>query len=185
VAVGAGGTAIFLLVRSNDGPADAVRSYLTDVRAGHYDAAYDRLCGSVRGDRSATEYAILMRALDGIRGGVASFAVRGVQTRHSVAARTIWEVQVDIRRGDDPPSRESYQVGRESGGYCLLTPGAPFTAGAVGGTPDMRPPGPFGGLPDAPGGGASGGGGGGTGGGPSGGSGRGGLSDGNPPARAA
>ncbi len=46
---GAGGTGIFLLVRSDDGPVETVRSYLTDVRAGRYDAAYDRLCSSVRG----------------------------------------------------------------------------------------------------------------------------------------
>ncbi|WP_235489190.1 hypothetical protein [Frankia sp. AvcI1] len=201
VAVGAGGTGLVLLSRSDDGPASAVRSYLGDVRAGHYDAAYDRLCSSVRGNRSSTEYTILMRALDGISGGVASFAVRGVQTRHPAAAQTIREVQVDVRRGDDPASRESYQVGRESGGYCLLTPGAPFTAGAGGGTPGGQPPGPFGGLPGAPGSGTPGGGGlsgGGAGGGGSGGgsgsggggdsgggSGRGGLGDGNPPARVA
>ncbi|KQM03020.1 hypothetical protein FF86_105031 [Frankia sp. CpI1-P] len=201
VAVGAGGTGIVLLTRSDNGPAEAVRSYLGDVRAGHYDAAYDRLCSSVRGNRSAVEYTILMRALDGISGGIASFAVRGVQTRHPAAAQTIREVQVDIRRGDDSASRESYQVGRESGGYCLLTPGAPFTAGAGGGTADGQPPGPFGGLPDIPGSGGSSGGlgggsggdgsggggsGGGSGGGDSGGgSGRGGLGDGNPPARAA
>ncbi|WP_235949443.1 hypothetical protein [Candidatus Frankia alpina] len=118
---GAGGTGIFLLVRSDDGPVETVRSYLTDVRAGRYDAAYDRLCSSVRGNRSATDYTIIMRALDGISGGIAW----GVQTRQAIAAQTVREVEVDVQRGDDPTSRESYQVGRESGDYCLLTPAHP------------------------------------------------------------
>ncbi|WP_261563200.1 hypothetical protein, partial [Frankia tisae] len=185
MAAGAGGTGVFLLVRSDDGPAEAVRSYLTDVRAGRYDAAYDRLCSSVRGNRSATEYTIIMRALDGISGGIASFAVRGMQTRHAVAAETVREVQVDVQRGDDPTSRESYQVGRESGDYCLLTPGAPFTAGAGGGTLGVQPPGPFGGLPDIPDDGSGGGGSRGGGGSGGGGAGRGGLDGGGPPGRAA
>jgi hypothetical protein len=85
VAIGAGSAGLILLRRSDDGPASAVRSYLADVQATQYDAAYGRLCGSVRGGRSAAQFGVIMRAFDGIRGNVAAFAVRDVQTRHPTA----------------------------------------------------------------------------------------------------
>jgi hypothetical protein len=142
-AVGVGTLGVFLVGRSGGGPASAVRNYLGDVRAGRYDAAYDRLCGSVRSARSATEYGIIMRAFDGVRGGVEGFSVLGVQTVHPTAAETVREVTVDVQRGQGAASRESYEVGRESGNYCLLTPGAPFSGSVAGG----QQPSPFGGHP--------------------------------------
>lgn len=178
VAIGAGSAGLVLLRRSDDGPAGAVRSYLTDVRSAQYDAAYGRLCGSVRNGRSAAEFGVIMRAFDGIRGGVAAFAVRGVQTRHPSAAQTVRDVQVDVQRSRGSTSRESYEVGKENGDYCLLTPGAPFTSDASGdGGTDPRS-GPFDRQPGSGGPGGSGGSGGGSGGS------SGGLTD-DPPARAA
>lgn len=169
VAIGAGSAGLILLRRSDDGPASAVRSYLADVQATQYDAAYGRLCGSVRGGRSAAQFGVIMRAFDGIRGNVAAFAVRDVQTRHPTAAQTVREVEVDVQRSRGSTSRESYEVGKEDGSYCLLTPGAPFTAGTSGSGGTDPGSGPFGRLP------GSGGSGGGSGGG---------LGD-DPPARAA
>lgn len=130
VAVGAGAAGVLVLSRSDKGPANAVRSYLADVRAARYDAAYGRLCATVRGTRSQGEYSTIMRAFDGVRGTVASYAVRTVQTVHPSAAETVRTVQVDVQRSSGSASRESYDVHRESGGYCLLTFGPPFSVGS-------------------------------------------------------
>ncbi|MCK9896549.1 hypothetical protein [Frankia sp. AgB32] len=143
VAVGAGALGVVLLGRSGDGSKSAVRSYLTDVRAGRYDAAYGRLCDSVRSRRSAAEYAVIMRAFDGVRGNVARFSVLSVQTVHPTAAQTVREVQVTVQRGQTAASQESYEVGKESGGYCVLTPGAPFTGSGADAGSGQQQPGPF------------------------------------------
>ncbi len=177
VAVGAGAIGVVLLGRSGDGSKSAVRSYLTDVRAGRYDTAYARLCDSVRSRRSAAEYGVIMRAFDGVRGNVAQFSVLGVQVVHPTAAQTVREVQVTVQRGQTAASRESYEVGKESGGYCLLTPGAPFTGSGAGAGPGQQQPGPFSGGGGS---GGGGGGGGGRGGGGSGGGGSGGSGDSEP-----
>ncbi|WP_134350920.1 hypothetical protein [Frankia sp. B2] len=139
---GAGGTGLFLLLRSTDGPANAVRAYLMEVRDSRYEAAYVRLCPSVQERRPASEFAIIMRALDDVQGGIASFAVRRVQIHRSVGSPTVREVQVDVRRGSAAASHETYQVGKESGSYCLLTPGAPFSLDPSL-PPDLQQPGPF------------------------------------------
>ncbi|MCK9878074.1 hypothetical protein MXD59_20250 [Frankia sp. Ag45/Mut15] len=136
LAVGAGAVGVLVLSGSDKGPASAVRSYLADVRAARYDAAYGRLCATVRGTRSQREYSTIMRAFDGVRGTVASYAVRTVQTVHPSAAETVREVQVDVQRSGGSASRESYDVHKESGGYCLLTAGSPFSLGSGGGPPD-------------------------------------------------
>ncbi|WP_462187655.1 MULTISPECIES: hypothetical protein [unclassified Frankia] len=143
---GAGGTGLFLFFRSANGPADAVRAYLTEVSDSRYEAAYARLCPSVQERRPASEFAIIMRALDDVQGGIASFAVRGVQIHRSVGSPTVREVQVDVRRGSASASHETYQVGKESGSYCLLAPGAPFSLDPSL-PPDLQPPGPFGDFP--------------------------------------
>ncbi|MCL9796218.1 hypothetical protein MXD58_018295, partial [Frankia sp. AgKG'84/4] len=163
VAVSAGAIGVVLLGRSGDGSKSAVRSYLTDVRAGRYDTAYARLCDSVRSRRSAAEYGVIMRAFDGVRGNVARFSVLGVQVVHPTAAQTVREVQVTVQRGQTAASQESYEVGKESGGYCLLTPGAPFTGSGAGAGPGPQQPDPFSGGGRGGGGGSGGGGSGGSG----------------------
>jgi hypothetical protein len=116
--IGAGGTGLVLLFRSADGPSDAVRNYLSDVRDAHYGAAYARLCGSVR----------------------------GVRLHRQTGVPTTREVQVDLQRATASVGRVTYQVGKENGKYCILTTDALFSR-TFPDDPGASPSDPFGDLP--------------------------------------
>jgi hypothetical protein len=155
--IGAGGTGLLLLFRSADGPADAVRGYLSDVQDARYADAYARLCASVQGRGSAAQYAVVMRAVDGVQGVIVSFDVQGVRLHRETGVPTAREVDVVVQRGSASPDRVTYQVGKDNGDYCVLTPDALFS-GDFPNDPDRQPSDPFGELPGGGGRGGSGGG---------------------------
>jgi len=117
--VGGCAAGIAALAKSSSGPRSVVSGYLGDVRSARYQEAYDRLCGSLRSQGTAADFATVMKQRDAAEGPISKFKTTGyrVSTGGGTSNRV---VTVAVTRNGKTTAYD-YRVGKDGGKDCLLS----------------------------------------------------------------
>jgi hypothetical protein len=118
--LGGCGVGIYFLVGFATQNADAVNAYLADVKAQRYDAAYDRLCSSVRSSEPRASFVESQREAVSSGRGLTSYDITSSETNstNGVTSRT---ASGDASFADGSSRDVFFTLRKENGKLCIAS----------------------------------------------------------------